>query len=137
MKKIVLITLWAVLLSCNNDDNEAQALPTSFSGQVIYQDTGNPMEGGTISIAGTEIRFPSDNSVVREEQLLGADGRFEITFEANVDVDRFSLSIFDVPQDPPARTYNGIICKGVPDCGGISPGQDYIDVVIELLPLEP
>ncbi|MEM6892495.1 MAG: hypothetical protein AAF554_02315 [Bacteroidota bacterium] len=95
------------------------------------------MEGGTISIAGTERRFPSDNGVVREEQLLGADGRFEIAFEANAEIDRFVFTIFDIPQNPLAGTFGEIVCKGVPACGGLSPGQDYTNVVIELLPLEP
>ncbi|MEM6892494.1 MAG: hypothetical protein AAF554_02310 [Bacteroidota bacterium] len=133
MKKIIYLPIFLLLFACDDDDDGAPILGTTFTGRVVYDDTREPLNGGIIGITGTRPKFPSEEIIVNEQQVLDENGGFQITFDADERISIFTVLIFENPNTQ-ATTFTRINCVGLPNCNEISPGQDYDDITIELLP---
>jgi len=120
------------LFSCEDYINENPEQP-SFSGVVVYQENGEPLAGGVIGITGSRPDFPSTDLIVNEQQVLDENGIFQISFGPDERIDVFTVLIFENPNTQ-GTTFTRINCVGLPNCNEISPGQDYGDITIELLP---
>ncbi len=127
------LVLTALLFStsCNDDNAGNTTNPTSLSGRVIVQDTGEPLAGGAINISGSDNRFPVNRILVGETKDLDDEGKFEFEFEGDDRIDEFTITIFDVPNQT-GPLFTGFDC-GIIDCNSVPPGLDYEDLVLEVI----
>jgi len=132
IRTVVWDVLILLLVSCQSqDDTVNRENPTSFSGRVIFQDTQEPFVGGEIGITGFGGSFPIADIISSQFQDIGNDGRFEISFDVDEDIDSFVITIFDVSDDIVEPTFSDFNC-GALDCNDIEPGQVYADITIQL-----
>ena len=130
LQLIIMIFLGLWFLNSENDRTGEEADSTQFSGKVLFNDSSEPLIG-RVSIIGFKNNFPTDKTIVSKEQTLNSDGSFDIFFEADPNVDRFTITIRDMP-DSPERAFESFNC-GALDCNLVSPGKVYENLVFEVM----
>ena len=100
MEKIKMFFLGLVFflfISCDKESTTV-ANPTSFSGKIIFSDTGQPFVG-SIKITGKKNKFPVSQIIDSKRQNLDSDGAFNLTFNANNEIGKFIITISEPPDD--------------------------------------
>lgn len=98
MKKLFVMLLSLLTLSFGACENEHS---TIIEGQVIYEDTEEPVAGAKIRITGERTTgfMTPDKQFTRIDITADEDGRFSISIEPHEEVTHYELSIYDMNAD--------------------------------------
>ena len=121
-----------LLLACSN---ESSTNPTLFEGTVFFEETGEPVTNGIITIAGEVDRFINSTTNELRQETLDENGQFFAEFEANADIDNFSISVVVLDEEgfieESFTIIDGLSCSGL-TCNSIPPGESYLNLRISI-----
>ena len=118
-------------ISCDYDNNNGTLEPTIFKGSIIYSDSNEPFQGGSINISGVRNDFPVRQTIIGKFQRIASDGPFNLQFDGNDSIDRFIFSVFEPLEVDQTPTFNKVECGNM-DCSRIEPGRVYDNLIIKL-----
>ena len=123
-----------LFISCDKESTTV-ANPTSFSGKVIFSDTGQPFVG-SIQFTGLKNRFPVSENIANKRQNLDSEGTFNLTFDANNEIGTFVITISEPPDSELNPSSIASYSCGELDCEIVVPGKVYENLIFEVTPVE-